>query len=172
MSNATTISLSQGLTYKKRVIDAINRSANNWINNNSVRLPTKTNDSGEDVVVGAASRNGIDVKSEFEKWNGLKNHLRGLKVLLFKATDPIREKILRLADLKDELVKMDGLNTKDGLTVDPNGFRDDPVHYEAVISREQVESRRKECQNEIDNIQAEIDKFNHTTEIQIDKQDI
>jgi len=87
-----------------------------------------------------------------------------LKIAIFIASTPMRENILNLSELKSEIVFLQGISTKEGKVSD---YGDTPIEYTAAFDKLYIRDRVEQCEEEIDKIQDELDKFNHTTEIDI-----
>ena len=92
------------------------------------------------------------------------NELIKLKIAIFVASTPMRESILRLGELKSRIVFLQGINTTEG-TVSNYGEESAKftVAFDKLFVREQVEK----CETMIDEIQDELDKFNHNTIVEI-----
>lgn len=92
------------------------------------------------------------------------NQLIKLKIAIFIASTPMRENILRLSELKSKIVFLQGVSTREGKISD---YGDTPIEYTAVFDKIFVKEQVSKCEEEIDDIQDELDKFNHTTVIDI-----
>jgi hypothetical protein len=157
------LSLAQALTYKSRVIEEINRITQLIQRFNSVAVP--------EGVIPADCRQSIDVQEMMTKRHGLKEHLVALKIKLWEISQPIRRSILKLAELKDDVVFMSGLKTEDGIVSDADRYYNNvekPLKFSAVVKRLDIELSVHNYKAAIDTIQAEIDEFNHTTKIEIE----
>lgn len=87
-----------------------------------------------------------------------------LKIAIFIASTPMRENILTLGELKSEIIFLQGISTREGKISE---YGDTPVEYTVVFDKIFVRDRAAWCEEKIDNIQDELDEFNHTTEIDI-----
>jgi len=87
-----------------------------------------------------------------------------LKLSLFIASTPMRETILRLAELKSRVQFLRGIDTTEGKEW-TYGDREVEKHvaYDIIYVKEEVEK----CEKSIDELQEQLDKFNHATEIEI-----
>ena len=87
-----------------------------------------------------------------------------LKIAIFIASTPMRENILNLSELKSEIVFLQGISTREGKVSD---YGDTLIEYSAAFDKLYIRDRVEICEQKIDAIQDELDKFNHTTEIDV-----
>jgi len=87
-----------------------------------------------------------------------------LKIAIFIASTPMRENILTLSELKSEIVFLQGISTREGKISE---YGDTVVEYSAAFDKLYVRDRVEICEQKIDSIQDELNKFNHTTEIDV-----
>jgi hypothetical protein len=87
-----------------------------------------------------------------------------LKIAIFIASAPMRENILTLSELKSEIVFLQGISTREGKVSD---YGDVLIEYTAAFDKLYIRDRVGQCENEIDDIQDELDTFNHTTTVEI-----
>ncbi len=87
-----------------------------------------------------------------------------IKIVIFVAGTPMRENILKLSELKSKIVFIQGIDTKEGNVHD---YGDVTVQYIAVYNKLWVRKTISDCEEEIDSIQEELNKFNHNTEIDV-----
>lgn len=92
------------------------------------------------------------------------NQLIKLKIAIFIASAQMRENILRMSELKSRIVFLLGMSTKEGKISD---YGDVPIEYKVIFDKIFVKEQVLKCEEEIDDIQDELDKFNHTTVIDI-----
>ena len=144
------MTLSRALRYKKRLVERIGKIERDIQNSNSYRV--------ENVPE-------IDVNVALAQRTELVSQLVSLKLKLQAATAPIMEMILNLAEKKAEISFWQSVDTKRGIHQDQWG--DAPaVEYNSTFSRNFVDERIFEIQNQIDQLQTKIDAFNASTEIQ------
>lgn len=87
-----------------------------------------------------------------------------LKIAIFVVSIDMRENILTLSELKSKIVFLQGISTKEGKVSE---YGDTPIEYSVVYDKLFVRDQVSLCEQNIDNIQDELDRFNHTTEIEI-----
>ena len=143
------MTLAKALKIKNRLTQKITRLQQEIQRENSARLddPRK-----------------IDVEKSMTELKETIQELIRIKITIFIASTPMRENILKLSELKSEIVFIQSIDTKEGKISDYTGKETEySVAYDKIWVKESVES----CEKEIDSIQEELDKFNHTTEIEI-----
>lgn len=89
-----------------------------------------------------------------------------LKIAIFTSSIDMRENILTLSELKSKIIFLQGIDTKEGKIAE-YGYGDTPIEYTAVYDKVFVREQVKLCEEKIDDIQDELDKFNHNTEIEV-----
>jgi len=143
------MTLAKALKQKNRLTQKISRLQQEIQRENSVRA--------DDV-------RKINVEDLFEELEVKVKELIKLKIAIFVASTPMRENILKLSEIKSHIVFLQSINTTEGRVSD---YGEDAVEYTVIYDklfiREQVES----CEQGIDEIQEELDKFNYTTEIDV-----
>lgn len=135
------------------------------------RLAQKISDLQMDIMSENSARADADRKISVEdlmkELEEAKKELIKLKMAIFVASTPIRENILKLSELKSDISFLRNINTKEG-KVPEGGFGSErEVEYSVVYDKLYVRQTIKDKEKEIDDIQEELDKFNHTTEIEI-----
>ena len=106
----------------------------------------------------------LKVEDLFSELNDKVAQLIKLKIAIFVASIDMRENILRLSELKSKIIFLQGINTREGKVSEyGDAFVEYTVVYDKLFVREQISL----CEKKIDEIQDELDKFNHTTEIEI-----
>jgi len=143
------MNLAQALKKKNRVIQKINQLKQDVQTENSKRTD--------------AARK-IKVTELWEAVNKGINELIKLKIAIFIASTPMRENILRLGELKSKIDFIKGINTTEG-KVSQYGTEDIEysVEYDKIFVKKEIEK----CEQEIDELQEELDTFNHKTEVEI-----
>jgi vacuolar-type H+-ATPase subunit I/STV1 len=106
----------------------------------------------------------IKVESLYTELDQKVEDIIKLKIAIFIASTPMRENILRLSELKSKIVFLQGINTTEGKV---SNFREEPTEYTAAYDKLFVRDQVGLCEEKIDEIQDELDKFNHTTEVEI-----
>ena len=106
----------------------------------------------------------IKVEELFEELGKKVDELIKLKIAIFVASINMRENILRLSELKSKIVFLQLIDTTEGKT---SGYGEESVEYTAVYDKLFVKEQVELCEQEIDDIQDELDKFNHITSIEI-----
>jgi hypothetical protein len=89
-----------------------------------------------------------------------------LKIAIFTASIDMRENILTLSELKSKIIFLQGIDTKEG-KITEYGYGDTPIEYAAVYDKVFVKEQVNLCEKKIDEIQDELDEFNHITEIEV-----
>jgi hypothetical protein len=87
-----------------------------------------------------------------------------LKIAIFIASAPMRESILTLSELKSQIIFLQGISTREGKISE---YGDTVVEYTAAFDKLYIREQVEICEQKIDAIQDELDKFNHTTEINV-----
>ena len=105
----------------------------------------------------------IKVEDLYSELDQKVNDLIKLKLAIFIASTPMRENILRLSELKSKIIFLQGINTTEGKVSD---YNIDTVEYTASYDKLFVREQVELCEKKIDEIQDELDKFNHTTIIE------
>lgn len=143
--------LSNTLKKKNRIIKRIQEVEEDIRNNNS--LPV-------------VSERQVDVEGLFNERKFLIKELINLKLKIFIASEPIRENILKIAELKTEIVFLKSLSTKKGIVRESTYSSSENVEYKAVFGKQQIDEKIKDAETEIDALQDEIDCHNHKVEIE------
>lgn len=149
------VTIARALTLKKRLIGKINVINSRIQSNNSVL---------------AGSERAYNVEEMIEQRHDLVNALIGLKVALQVANGPILADIFRLSEAKTEKGFYEGLNVNHGKQADVYSMRlngGTTIEYNAVITQSKRDQRVAELEEEIDQIQQKLDRFNNMTEIEV-----
>ena len=93
--------------------------------------------------------------------------LIAVKTALAVANVSIYEKLARMAELKNEISLLRGLNTNEGEEEHGYGVNAKTVKVVATVTAAQVEDNVNKLTLEIEKLQDEVDYFNSTTEITI-----
>jgi len=93
----------------------------------------------------------------------LTDDLIELKTKIHEASVSVRSKIFRLSELKSILLKVESINTKEGLVKER--YDNNLVEMDAIIKTKDVDDMMTKYQDEIDDIQAYLDHYNYTTKL-------
>jgi len=143
--------LSNALKRKNRTVKRIKEIEEDIISNNS--LPT-------------VSQREIDVEKILKERDILVQELISLKLKIFVASEPIRENILKIAELKSNINFLKSISTKKGIVRELCYHGSENVEYKTIIEKKEITELIKSSEEEIDTLQDEIDKHNHTVEIE------
>ncbi len=143
--------LSNALKKKNRMVKKIRKTEEDIRENNS--LPS-------------VSKAEVDVEKLIRERETLINELINLKLKIFIASQPIRDNILRIAELKSEISFLESLSTKNGMVRESDYGKSENVEYIAVLGKKEVDEKTRLAEERIDELQDEIDKHNHTEEIE------
>lgn len=113
-----------------------------------------------------ANFNEYKMKELSESFYNTKADLIRLKAKIQMKTAPISEKLIAIAEAKDEMSFFQSLDTKDGeFIVTRYGVEPNTTVYKAHYTQDDVDKKVVEIQAQIDNLQDEIDEYNATTSI-------
>jgi len=102
-----------------------------------------------------------------ETLTSLDNERKSLVILKEKihmASMPVRGKIFEMSELKSHVKFLRGVSTKTGTIRSPYS-REDGYKVESKISTVEMDQLIKDYENQIEQTQAELDTFNHSTSI-------
>ena len=143
------MTLAKALKQKNRLTQKISRLQQEIQRENSVRA--------DDV-------RKINVEDLFEELEVKVKELIKLKIAIFVASTPMRENILKLSEIKSHIVFLQSINTTEGKV---SNYGEDAVEYTVIYDKLFIREQVELCEQGIDEIQEELDKFNHTTEIDV-----
>ena len=133
------------------------------------RLTQKINELQREVQVENSDRSDaerkIDVENSMKELTETTEKLIKLKIAVFVATTPMRETILRLGELKSRILFLKGINVTEGKNWD---YSEKETEYSVVYDKIYVKEQVSFCENLIDDLQEQLDKFNHDTQIEIE----
>jgi hypothetical protein len=133
------------------------------------RLSQKIKDMQAEIQVENSKRADAERKiSVLEIMNELTsavNELIRIKIAIFVASTPKRESILRLGELKSKIIFLRGIDTTEGLS--NQSYSSIETNYSVVFDNIYVKGEIQKCEEDIDEIQEELDQFNHSTEIEV-----
>ncbi len=111
----------------------------------------------------------INVNDLMDELTAAIKNLVKLKILIFTASIPMRETILMLAETKSRISFLKDIDTHEGKgkQTDYSSHRtvhvDSEANYEVAFDMVWVRDEVKECEDKIDQMQDELDVFNHKT---------
>lgn len=142
--------LSKALKLKNKKINEYNTLVNRMISCNSYDTDTKKIYNAADLYLEVLKKQDDLIK---------------FKTAIHLTSEPIREKIFRLGELKNFLMNLNRLNTAEG-KVKSRGYGESDISiYACDINEVSKVQLIESYQNEIEEIQDEIDTFNATTEL-------
>ena len=94
----------------------------------------------------------------------LTDDLIELKTKIHEASAPVRMKIFRISEIKNIIIKLESISTKDGI-VRSRSNEMNLVEMVSVLKINDIDQMVTIYQEEIDNIQAELDNFNYNTKL-------
>ena len=154
MPNPELLTLAKALAVKNRLAGRLVQARENIETYNSV-LAGQRDDYGKATV---------DVRAEYARYRKLQDGLIVVKATIQRASQPIYEDILQLAELKSVIQMLNGLNTKNGTEPGYNGVE---FRYSAVILKPEALAIIHELEAQIDVIQDKLNEFNASTRIEI-----
>lgn len=118
-----------------------------------------------------AKERKIDVNMMMEKLEKAVHNLIRLKIIIFTASNPMRETILTLAEAKSRISFLREIDTHEGRGKSNDyshsrGYVDFEIDFSAAFDIIWVRSEIEKCEEQIDKLQDELDVFNHKTEIE------
>jgi len=144
------MNIAKAMKVKNRNVARIKKILGDVQKWNSVRV-------GEDVPVDVTSL-WKDLKIEID-------NLIEIKTKIAKATDPIRDKLIRLAELKSFISLISYLDTTSGKIYKRKSSTDEVPEYAAAISATELNGTIEALQKGIDSLQDDIDEFNAKTSL-------
>lgn len=142
--------LFKALKLKNKKVNEYNNLVTKMVSHNSYDIDTKKVYNSQSLYMSA-----IDAREDLIKF----------KTAIHLTSEPIREKIFRLGELKNFLMNLNRLNTTEGIVKNRGYGENDKSTYACSINEEQKVKTAEDLQNSIENIQDEIDTFNATTEL-------
>ena len=105
-----------------------------------------------------------DVNEMLKFLDRLVENLSCLKFAIYNANMKVQRTIFDLAERKSRLTWLQMLNTRNGTF---NEYGDTPTSYTATLRKTDVDKMTSALEQEVDRLQDTLDKFNHTTEIEV-----
>ena len=143
------MTLAQALKKRNRIVQKIHKLQQEIQQENSVRSDDPQKIKVEDLMA--------ELEQNMES-------LIKIKIAIFVASVEMRENILRLSELKSLINFFLGIETREGKV---NDYGNEYVEYKVVFDKLWVKNKVETCEQQIDEIQEELDQFNHTTHIDI-----
>ena len=142
------MNISQALKQKSRIIRDIQKESNRLYKWNTYTV-------GSTVP--------YEAKQTYQNWLTLKEELIQLKSKIHRANEGIQEMIFRLSERKDTIDSLKILNCIEGEKVTEN-YSNITIEVSSIslLERDKI---IKDLENEIDEIQNEIELYNHKTQI-------
>jgi len=101
------------------------------------------------------------------KWMELTNELIALKAAIHRANAMVYNKIFELSELKSQVKLLKGLNCSSGKVAGGRWGEGDPIIKHAEINVVEKDKMVKEIEDRIEQLQDELDQWNHDTLIEI-----
>ncbi len=143
------MNLTKALKHKKKLIRQADEAYTRFMAFNSKEVGSTTPYSAEEA---------------FNAWLGLTAQVVELKTKIQKANMPIMEKIFKLGELKNQISRMRGIETKQGRHRDRYGDGA-YLEYECFMNLVQKDTQVKAWEAELEELQEEIEAFNAITKI-------
>jgi len=93
------------------------------------------------------------------------NNLVLLKTAIHQASNDVRHKIFTLSELKNKLLRLKELPTKNGMVRDR--YSDVYIEMHSYFKKNEIDGFIEETELEIEKIQEELDTYNHTTKLSV-----
>ena len=144
------ITISKALKFKNRLAARISQTSSDIQDYNSV-----IKDTDRDVDINAAMKDRARLVEALIK----------TKAAIFEANRKVYEDIVRISELKAEIVFLRTISTSHG--PQSSYGSQDPIIHEAHLRKADVDKRVRELESDIDSIQDKLDAFNAETKIEI-----
>lgn len=142
--------LAKALKVKNKKVNEYNNLVNKMVSHNSYDTDSKR---------------FYDSKELLEEVFAKREDLVKFKTAIHLTTEPIRNKIFDLAELKNLLMNLNRLSTTEG-KVKSRGYGESDISlYACSINEIEKVKLMESIQNEIEELQDEIDIFNATTDL-------
>ena len=149
MADTTAITLARALKLKNRVVNRLSQIDAVLVANNSQQ----------------EGNHEYDIKALYRTRLELAMRLVGLKAAISAANVPVQPLIFELAECKAHIALLARIDTKHGQTNE--GYSGTPVRYVAILRKQDIDRERRQAEAEIDRIQEELDRANHSTTVQV-----
>lgn len=107
-----------------------------------------------------------DVRKLLSDIDSKRDEIVRLKTAVHKASEPVRDKVFLLSELKSHVKKINSISTQHGV-VREHSYRGngEAVTFKAEITEVEQENIVKSIEKQIEEIQEQLDAFNHQTEV-------
>jgi hypothetical protein len=142
--------LSKALKLKNKKVTDYNNTVTKMISVNSYDI---------------TSKRYYDTRKLLEEVIVKRDDLIKFKTAIHTTSEPIREKIFRLGELKNLLMNFNRLSTNEGVIKSRGYGTEEVTTYKCTINELEKVALIESIQTEIEDIQDDIDVFNATTEL-------
>lgn len=140
------MTIAQGLKEKNRLVSKIRENL----------LAIQTHNS-----IPEQNERKVNTSTLVRKTDNLVNELVDLKTRIHTANQPVYHKIFELSELKNLIADIRNVDTTEGIRT---GYRSNSeVTYKAELDSIDMKNIIGEYQNQIDELQDELDEWNHNT---------
>lgn len=167
--NTRELSLSQALVYKKRLVAEMSQIESE-LSQVNCQITRRELYPSEGNIPRVVEYNYDEEKPEklYRKYLELSRALVELKLDMWRASEPIRSRLLKMSEHKSFIAKVLKPLSLNGEKTGKHVEYDDNVSYYAVfLDKEECQTKKKDLEKEIDFLQSEVDEFNHKTKITI-----
>jgi hypothetical protein len=145
------MTLAKALQLKNRTARKIKRISDDMCGHNSIIA-------GNDAEV--------EVLKLDKERHSLVNYMVFLKTAIHNACEPVRDKIFRLSEAKASIAFYNSLPTRHGKAPTSRfAGGSETIEYRATIRKADVDRFVADLEKQIDQLQDELDAFNHETQI-------
>lgn len=110
----------------------------------------------------------VDVQEEVDNYLKIQSAIVQVKTAISLGNIPIQSQIFKASELRTEAQLWQSLCTDEGVVQSTSwGRTSDPISKTVVYNNYEVQKKIKTIQKMLDSIQDELDKFNHTTLVEI-----
>jgi hypothetical protein len=156
------ITLAKALKIKSKLIGEIKELESMIYNKNSFII--NQNNSIDNHI------SKYDVTKMLSELNSKIEKLVNIKIAINDANSEIIHQIFTISEYKSQLKFISGLDIKEGFT--RRGYMEtEASEYYSQIDDNMRNTMKKELQTKIDNIQDELDNYNHSTKLYVDVAD-
>lgn len=150
------MTLAKAMKYRNRVAEKLRKVSEDMSAHNSIL---------------AANEPEVDVKRLDGMRHEIMEHLIAVKTAIHTAGQPIRSQIFRMGELRSAVGFYKSLSTRHGKAQSSRWGvgGDDLVEYKATLRKDDVDGIVVALEEDIDNLQDELDSFNHETRIDIER---
>lgn len=143
------MTISQALKEKNRILNSIKKIKEKIKSHNQII---------------AGTDRPYNISELYDELISQQKKLVNLKASIHRASSPVRDIIFEQSELKDRLVFIKSIPSKNGIVKDRYSS-DDGYEVESKLGPIEIDSISDSIENAIDAIQDKLDRFNHTTEV-------